>query len=141
MVSTIKKYPEKRMFYYPFGILGSLWIMGGPIAIIFGISVLDPWVRESMMCAVLGLLVFTGHISFLYLTWPSRANKSFPYHVRTNHVGIASDDDDGADYPRHTYEPSLPDQNLVIPLSRCVSSCIIFLFKRFFIRSIGQFYF
>lgn len=112
------------MFYYPFGALGSLWILGGPIAIVFGIAVLDPWVRESMMCAVLGLLAFTGHISFLYLTWPSRANKSFPYHVRTNHVGIASDDDDGADYPRHTYEPSLTDQNLIIPLSRFVYLCM-----------------
>lgn len=55
-----------------------------------------------------------------WLTWPSRANKSFPYHVRTNHVGIASDTDDGADYPRHTYEPSTlaVDQNIIIPLSR-----------------------
>lgn len=53
-----------------------------------------------------------------YLTWPSRANKSFPYHVRTNHVGIASSVDDGADYPRHTYEPTLADQNTIIPLSR-----------------------
>lgn len=54
-----------------------------------------------------------------YLTWPSRANKSFPYHVRTNHVGIASEDDDGADYPRHPYEPSSTnEQNVIIPLSK-----------------------
>lgn len=52
------------------------------------------------------------------MTWPSRANKSFPYHVKTNHVGIASDEDDGADYPRHTYEPTHVDQNIIIPLSR-----------------------
>lgn len=39
--------------------------------------------------------------------------------MRTNHVGIASEDDDGADYPRHTYEPSTTvDQNIIIPLSR-----------------------
>lgn len=50
--------------------------------------------------------------------WPSRANKSFPYHVKTNHIGIASDDDDGADYPRHTYEPSTTDASIIIPLSR-----------------------
>lgn len=53
-----------------------------------------------------------------WLTWPSRANKSFPYHVKTNHVGIASEEDDGADYPRHTYEPSHVDENIIIPLSR-----------------------
>lgn len=53
-----------------------------------------------------------------WITWPSRANKSFPYHVKTNHIGIASQEDDGADYPRHTYEPSHADQNIIIPLSR-----------------------
>lgn len=57
-------------------------------------------------------------ISFQWLTWPSRANKSFPYHVKTNHVGIASEDDDGADYPRHTYEPTHINENIIIPLSR-----------------------
>lgn len=38
--------------------------------------------------------------------------------MRTNHVGIASENDDGADYPRHTYEPSKADQSIIIPLSR-----------------------
>lgn len=64
------------------------------------------------------LTAFCGHAYFLWLTWPSRANKSFPYHVKTNHIGIASDDDDGADYPRHTYEPAAPDSTIIIPLSR-----------------------
>lgn len=68
MFNVIRKYPEKRTFYYPFGLLGSLWILGGPIAIIFGIAILDAWVRESVMCAVLGLLAFTGHASFLVST-------------------------------------------------------------------------
>lgn len=56
--------------------------------------------------------------NFQWITWPSRANKSFPYHVKTNHIGIASEEDDGADYPRHTYEPTHVDQNIIIPLSR-----------------------
>lgn len=38
--------------------------------------------------------------------------------MKTNHVGIASEEDDGADYPRHTYEPTHIDQNIIIPLSR-----------------------
>lgn len=67
---------------------------------------------------VYALVAFIGHTYFLWLTWPSRANKSFPYHVKTNHIGIASDDDDGADYPRHTYEPAVPDASIIIPLSR-----------------------
>ena len=63
-------------------------------------------------------VAFCGHIYFLWLTWPSRANKSFPYHVKTNHIGIASNDDDGADYPRHAYAPTPPDATIIIPLSR-----------------------
>lgn len=51
-----------------------------------------------------------------HCSWPSRANKSFPYHVKTNHIGIASNDDDGADYLKHVYEPT-PDAT-IIPLSR-----------------------
>lgn len=67
---------------------------------------------------VYAIMAFCGHTYFLWLTWPSRANKSFPYHVKTNHIGIASNDDDGADYPRHTYEPTVPDATIIIPLSR-----------------------
>lgn len=75
-------------------------------------------VRESVVFMVYAIVAFSGHAYFLWLTWPSRANKSFPYHVKTNHIGIASNDDDGADYPRHTYEPTPPDATIIIPLSR-----------------------
>lgn len=116
---TIKKNPEKRSFYFPFGLFGTFWILGGPCITLIGVNVLDAWVRESVMCGSLGGIAFLGHLVFLWLTWPSRANKSFPYHVRTNHVGVMlSSEDDGLDYPRHTYEPTLPDQNTIIPLSR-----------------------
>ncbi|XP_055304371.1 transmembrane protein 145-like isoform X2 [Sitodiplosis mosellana] len=116
--ATIRKYPEKSSFYYPFGLLGSCWILGGPFLTLIGIGILDAWVRESVMYLTFAMLAFMGHSTFLWITWPSRANKSFPYHVKTNHIGIASEDDDGADYPRHTYEPTHVDQNIIIPLSR-----------------------
>lgn len=38
--------------------------------------------------------------------------------MKTNHIGIASEEDDGADYPRHTYEPTHVESNIIIPLSR-----------------------
>lgn len=113
---TLNKYPEKGGFYYPFGLLGSVWLIGGPILTFIGIGVLDPWVRESVMCGAFAAVAFGGHAAFLWLTWPSRANTSFPYHVRTNHVGIISNDD-GLDYPRHPYEPTV-DPNIVIPFAR-----------------------
>uniref|UniRef100_A0A182JN44 Uncharacterized protein n=1 Tax=Anopheles atroparvus TaxID=41427 RepID=A0A182JN44_ANOAO len=104
--ATIRKFTEKVPFYYPFTLLGSLWIMSGPVLTLLGVNVLDPWVRESVMHGALGMVAFVGHLAFLWLTWPSRANKSFPYHVRTNHVGVSLGEDDEATYPKHTYEPT-----------------------------------
>lgn len=70
-VTTIKKYPEKGSFYYPFGLLGSLWILGGPLITIFGLAVLDAWVRESVVCFVLGSIALGGHSSFLVIIYSS----------------------------------------------------------------------
>ncbi|XP_053690381.1 transmembrane protein 145-like [Sabethes cyaneus] len=114
--ATIRKFTEKGAFYYPFSLLGSMWIMSGPVLTVIGVNVLDPWVRESVMHGALGMVAFAGHLAFLWLTWPSRANKSFPYHVRTNHVGISTVDDE-VTYPRHTYEPAPPETGIIIPLS------------------------
>lgn len=110
IATTMKTNPEKAPFYYPFGLLGSLWLLGGPVLTIIGVGVFDPWVRESVMCGVFAFIAFGGHAAFLWLTWPSRANKSFPYHVRTNHVGVMLDNE--AEFPKHTYEPT------VIPTNR-----------------------
>lgn len=115
--ATIRKFSEKGPFYYPFTLLGSMWIMSGPILTVVGVNVLDPWVRESVMFGALSVVAFSGHSAFLWLTWPSRANKSFPYHVRTNHVGISTVDDE-VNYPRHAYEPAPPETGIIIPLSR-----------------------
>ncbi|XP_053659641.1 transmembrane protein 145-like [Anopheles marshallii] len=104
--ATIRKFTEKTPFYYPFTMLGSLWILSGPVLTLLGVSVLDPWVRESVMHGALGMVAFAGHLAFLWLTWPSRANRSFPYHVRTNHVGISHGEDDEVTYPKHPYEPT-----------------------------------
>uniref|UniRef100_A0A182PW69 Uncharacterized protein n=1 Tax=Anopheles epiroticus TaxID=199890 RepID=A0A182PW69_9DIPT len=104
--ATIRKFAEKTPFYYPFTMLGSLWILSGPVLTLLGVSVLDPWVRESVMHGALGMVAFAGHLAFLWLTWPSRANRSFPYHVRTNHVGISHGEDDEVTYPKHPYEPT-----------------------------------
>lgn len=63
--TTIRKYPEKSSFYYPFGLLGSVWILGGPFLTLIGIGMLDAWVRESVMYLTFTLLAYTGHAAFL----------------------------------------------------------------------------
>lgn len=49
IVKTIKKYPEKGSFYFPFAFFGTLWLLGGPSITFLGIAVLDNWVRESKL--------------------------------------------------------------------------------------------
>lgn len=63
--TTIRKYPEKSSFYYPFGLFGSMWLLGGPFLTLVGIGVLDAWVRESVMCGTFALMAFGGHAAFL----------------------------------------------------------------------------
>ncbi|XP_026476333.1 transmembrane protein 145-like [Ctenocephalides felis] len=114
VATTIKKYPEKGTFYYPFSVFGSLWFISGPAFILIANSHIDNWVRESVVCGVQLFIAFAGHAFFLFLTVPSRANKNFPYHIRTSQIGVAENQD--GDFVHHPYEPS--QQTYIIPLTR-----------------------
>ncbi|KAK4878359.1 hypothetical protein RN001_010865 [Aquatica leii] len=104
-VFTLKHYPEKSIFYYPFNVCGTLWFIAGPAFILSANTYIDKWVRESVVCAVLLLIIFSGHLMFLMLTLPSLANKNFPYHVRTSQIGIMEITD-------------TTDERIIIPLTR-----------------------
>ncbi|XP_026467473.1 LOW QUALITY PROTEIN: transmembrane protein 145-like [Ctenocephalides felis] len=114
VATTIRKYPEKGTFYYPFSVFGSLWFISGPAFILIANSHIDNWVRESVVCGVQLFIAFAGHAFFLFLTVPSRANKNFPYHIRTSQIGVAENQD--GDFVHHPYEPS--QQTYIIPLTR-----------------------
>ncbi|XP_018326624.1 transmembrane protein 145, partial [Agrilus planipennis] len=77
-IITLKHYPEKSNFYYPFNVFGTFWFVAGPAFILSANTYIDKWVRESVVNAVLLLITFGGHLMFLVLTMPSRANKNFP---------------------------------------------------------------
>lgn len=64
-VFTLKRYPEKGNFYYPFNIFGTLWFVAGPAFILSANTYIDKWVRESVVCAVLLFITFGGHLMFL----------------------------------------------------------------------------
>lgn len=47
--NTIKKFPEKQTFYIPFGVFGTIWILGGPAITLIGVFILDAWVGISYL--------------------------------------------------------------------------------------------
>nr|XP_022906851.1 transmembrane protein 145-like [Onthophagus taurus] len=120
-IFTLKKYPEKCNFYYPFNISGTLWFIAGPAFIISANNYIDKWIRESIVYAVLLFISFGGHLMFLLLTMPSVANKNFPYHVRTTQIGVMelSNNTTIEHFNHHVYEPTPTlDQTVIIPLTR-----------------------
>ncbi|BES94590.1 Rhodopsin-like GPCR transmembrane domain [Nesidiocoris tenuis] len=87
-IFTLKHFPEKGAFYFPFNLIGTMWFVAGPVFIIAANNLIDKWVRESIVCAVQHFIALAGHLLFLVLTVPNKANKNFPYHVRTTQIGI-----------------------------------------------------
>ncbi|KAH1012053.1 hypothetical protein HUJ04_001296 [Dendroctonus ponderosae] len=124
-VFTLKRYPEKSNFYYPFNIFGTIWFVAGPAFVLSANAYIDKWVRESVVYAVLLFIAFGGHLMFLILTMPSVANKNFPYHVRTTQIGImevigTAGTSSIEQFGHHAYEPSLGgrEHTVIIPLTR-----------------------
>ncbi|XP_072375299.1 transmembrane protein 145-like isoform X2 [Diabrotica undecimpunctata] len=124
-IITLKHYPEKGNFYYPFNIFGTMWFVAGPSFILSANTYIDKWVRESVVFAVLLFISFGGHLMFLILTMPSVANKNFPYHVRTTQIGIMEltgrhGTSTMEQFGHHMYEPTatIREQTVIIPLTR-----------------------
>lgn len=67
-----------------------------------------------------------GFIYFLILTFPSKTNDNFPFHVTTTHIGIASDKSETQNYPHHDegesgnkkFNDSISIQNIFITENR-----------------------
>lgn len=119
-VFTLKHFPEKSSFYYPFNICGTLWFIAGPAFILSANTYIDKWVRESVVAAILLFITFSGHLMFLVLTMPSVANKNFPYHVRTTQIGVMEVANlNGTEFAHNVYEPSSNlGETVIIPLTR-----------------------
>eukprot|EP00095_Tigriopus_kingsejongensis_P008718 maker-scaffold352_size199037-snap-gene-0.42 protein:Tk08718 transcript:maker-scaffold352_size199037-snap-gene-0.42-mRNA-1 annotation:"hypothetical protein DAPPUDRAFT_54015" len=85
---TLKHYPEKGSFYYPFFSFYTLWFIAGPCIIIISNHIIAEWVRQKVVVSVEHFVVFVGHVVFLLLTRPNAHNQNFPFHVRTTQIGI-----------------------------------------------------
>ncbi|XP_060067764.1 transmembrane protein 145-like [Ylistrum balloti] len=88
---TLKRFPRRGGFYYPFFFLYTLWFWAGPIVILIAMFAMAVWTREKTVVAVQNFVQFCGHIFFLVLTRPNAAHGNFPYTIRTSQIQATGD--------------------------------------------------
>uniref|UniRef100_A0A914I7W2 Phospholipid/glycerol acyltransferase domain-containing protein n=1 Tax=Globodera rostochiensis TaxID=31243 RepID=A0A914I7W2_GLORO len=98
-LATVKKYPRKKQFYAVLALFATLWYWSGPVVLVVANWVLDNWVREEVVLGVDSAVVAVGFIVFLALTSPLTNNRFFPFHVRTNQIGV-----NWNNFPHNVYE-------------------------------------
>lgn len=101
---TIKNYPEKKKFYIALAIFYSIWFWASPIVILCTNYVIAKYLQEKIGFIVQSLITLIGHVFFISLTFPTKANSNFPFHVRTNQVDFINNKEDTEsleNYPHH----------------------------------------
>ncbi len=79
--------PLQRAFYVAFGVLGALWLLSFPVAVLLGYA-LPTWARERVVLAVSASLNTAAIAILAFLLWPSRAarapSRCLPEHWLTH---------------------------------------------------------
>ncbi|XP_055947985.1 transmembrane protein 145-like [Argiope bruennichi] len=88
VIFTMMHYPEKSNFYTKLFLLYSVWFLSAPVVILISTFIVPKWVREKLLNTVELFISIAAHFVFFVLTRPSKANKNFPYHVRTSQIGV-----------------------------------------------------
>ncbi|XP_062500568.1 transmembrane protein 145-like [Corticium candelabrum] len=104
VMTTVKHYPDKKLFYIPFYFFYSMWFLARPVLVLISNHHIQDYSREKVVNGVSAAITFFGYLIFLILTRPTAANTNFPFHIRTAQVDIVRDDDD--DDESHPYAPS-----------------------------------
>ncbi|OWF53819.1 transmembrane protein 145-like [Mizuhopecten yessoensis] len=103
---TLKRFPKRGGFYYPFFFLYTLWFWAGPIVILIAMFAMAVWTREKTVVAVQNFVSFCGHLFFLVLTRPNAAQGNFPYTIKTTQIQAMGNDGGEGDRYMVTSEAS-----------------------------------
>ncbi|XP_068685269.1 transmembrane protein 145-like [Montipora foliosa] len=85
---TLKHFPNKCNFYYPFWFFYTGWFLAGPVVVVIATFKIPKWQRAQVVNGLEWGISFLAHCVFLVITRPSAANLNFPFHMRTNQIGI-----------------------------------------------------
>ncbi len=78
---TLKHYPEKGAFYYPFFSYYTIYFIAGPTIIVIANHVIAEWVREKVNKKPLTFFVIPGDRPSACTTWPlSRGRGPLSHH-------------------------------------------------------------
>ncbi|EDO35391.1 predicted protein, partial [Nematostella vectensis] len=86
-IFTLKHFPSKATFYYPFWFFYTGWFLAGPVIVLISAYVIQKWARSQIVHGIEWSVSLLAHVFFLAITRPSAANRNFPFHMRTNQVG------------------------------------------------------
>ncbi|XP_029186224.2 transmembrane protein 145-like isoform X2 [Acropora millepora] len=111
---TLKHFPNKCNFYYPFWFFYTGWFLAGPLVVAIATFKIPKWERAQVVNGLEWCISILAHCAFLLITRPSAANTNFPFHMRTNQIGILEaapsrqEDIGGAYYMRPTRDEPPP---------------------------------
>ncbi|PAA82873.1 hypothetical protein BOX15_Mlig031783g1 [Macrostomum lignano] len=85
-IFTMSKHKKKVVFYTPMLVFYSLWFIAIPITVAVNINQVPDYMRAKVVNFIEVISLFLAHLFYLILTWPSLANKNFPFHIRTTQI-------------------------------------------------------
>lgn len=79
--TTLRNYPTKSTFYRVFCFLFTLWLLAVPLSSIIITNVIPPWYRAISILVIEQITQFLAHTALIFIFWPSRFNRMFPFHA------------------------------------------------------------
>ncbi|RDD44507.1 Transmembrane protein 145 [Trichoplax sp. H2] len=100
---TLKDYADKRVFYSWFIVLYTIWFLVIPVLVLCAHFWISKWARARVVNGIEFAITFYAYGLFLILTWPTRANSTFPFHIRTTQIGVLSEDERSDNFGGRAY--------------------------------------
>lgn len=90
--------------------------ISSPVVVLISSLAVPKWMRENIVNGVELFIAFEAHLVFYLLTQPNKANKNFPFHVRTTQIGVMDQEKETGDgtLDRFSSYPYAPTNNVRI---------------------------